>query len=274
MEHPELRILFEVTARGRQASMSIPGITGGVVSDFDAAGHTTQAAAVLLAGMTLAGVSEASGASAVVYLATSTIAVPNLPPSHPFNEANVKWTEVAQSLRDLRNELDAAVNQRAAVDASWSGPGADAFCAYANNTLLPAIDKLAACADEAAQTCGAIRDTLDLGLIIYLATVAAGIVLCIIANYYNSIPLVGAFIAAMLKWIIVDAWIFSVLYTIYDMLNTLLALQQEQASMEEAMRQLATVFSTDGSKFDAAALELMRREVESVMQDPSGWNKS
>jgi hypothetical protein len=253
-------------------SEDLSWISGGVVGIGDTLAHGGVTLAVEFAGLALGGMSEASGASAVVALATTLVAIPSLPPPFPFFEAEGKWKELATSIREAKTELGDLVSKNG-VDAQWEGPAADAFCHYVNATLLPAMEKVAMCADEEAGCSSTVAWGLIQGLIIHFAQCAVGIALCIASNYLNAMPIVGAFLCAMAKWIIVDQWIFGLLYNVYDMYNSLQSLEGEQSQLKAAQQQLATAFGTDSDKFDAAALERLRKEVEPVMKNTGGWNK-
>lgn len=191
----------------------------------------------------------------------------------PGGEAAEKWGDLGEELRGLQQEIGDLVNDKGGLDQSWEGPSADAFCDYVNNDLRPAIVALADCADQASSTCSGISSSLTESLIIYFARIAAGIALCIASNYLDAIPLVGAFLCAMAKWVIVDAWIIGVLYDLYSMVSALMSLSAQQQQMETCYEELVDIFGTDGDKLDAGALERARKKVESVMEDSGGWNK-
>lgn len=247
-------------------------VSGGVVGIADTLAHGGVTLAVEFAGLALGGVSEASGASAVVALATTLVALPSLPPPFPFFEAEGKWKELAQSIRDSKTELGDLVN-KAGVDAVWEGPAADEFCAYVNNRLLPAMEKLAVCADEEAGCCSTVAWGLIQGLIVHFAQCAVGIALCIASNSLNAIPYVGAAIVVVLKWLIVDQWLIGLGYNVWDMYNSFQSLEGEQAQLRTAQEQLAAAFSTQADNFDTAALENTRKQVAKIMTNTDGWNK-
>lgn len=247
--------------------------TSGIVDLGDLLEHELISAGVITLSITLGGASEASGAVAVVTLVQTAVAVPNLPSPGPFTEAAEKWRDVAEEIRTARSDLHDLISENAGVDDSWKGPGADALVQYVNSKILPAMDALAECADQAATTSDGISDSLFQAVIIFFAVTTVAIIFCLAANALNAIPFVGPALAAAAKWYMVFGWIGHVAYDIYGMITTLFSMESDQAAMEAVYQELADLFGTEGDRLDSAALERARQEVAEVIGDTCAWNK-
>lgn len=247
---------------------------GGAVSGADLGVHAALSAAVLTAGVTLGGVAEESGASAVVVLVTTAIAVPNTVPPWPFDEAAERWKDLANELHAFRSDLSNLVNHRSGLRDCWEGPGADAFCGYVNRKLLPAVEDLARCAEGVSSSCAQVSSNLMQGISIYFGKILAGIILCIVSNSLRALPVVGAFLCAMAKWAIVESWIIGLTYDAYDMYASFKTLEAEQTRMKDYQKRLADLLDVDGKNLDRAALGQQLRQVESAIENTRSWNKS
>ncbi|MEQ4208614.1 hypothetical protein [Actinopolymorpha sp. B9G3] len=247
-------------------------VEGGVVSTADVAVHGALSLAVLTAGLSLAGVAQESGTSAVIALVTTGLAIPNLAAPWPFDQAAEEWQEVSAELHTFHSELSDLINKRSGLNDSWEGPGADAFCAYVNNKLLPAIEELADCATDLRNACRGVSETLTGGIIEYFLLTGIAIAACIALTVTKNPILYLA--CALAKAAIVESWLIGLTLQFRDIYNTLTALEAEQARLRVAYENLISRFGFEGDRLDAAALEIMRRRVLPAMQDVDGWNKA
>ncbi|MFD2081819.1 hypothetical protein SAMN05421678_12146 [Actinopolymorpha cephalotaxi] len=246
--------------------------TGDVLSNLGLA------VAVVGSGTALAMVSEQSGAGPLVIILASGVFALNLKLPFPFDEATEKWNALETYFIDLKGDLDDLVNEKfnkslGGVDVMWEGPAADAFVNYFKSKILTTVDAMKNFADTAGQVTSAVSQALGPAVISYFAATAAAIIGCIAAKAAEAIPYAGMAIAVGLRWAVIGIWAGYLVDMVKDMLSTMSQLAAQKGTLTNAYQELVAALGTEKKKLDTGSLEAKRRELDSVIKDPSGWNK-
>ncbi|MEU4400823.1 hypothetical protein [Micromonospora orduensis] len=237
-------------------------MTDNVVSGADTASTIGLEAVIIGLGGTLAVAAEPSGAGALAMAFVSPVAVMNIRSWAPFQEADDKWTGLAEEFSALAGRLSRLHGE---VDGLWKGGGAEVFKNFLTTKVVEPLDALKELAITTSSGCNTVADGLETLFWAWSVGTGLAIVGCIAAN--TAGPAGPAF-----KWAIIGSWAAFVTAIITAIVGLMQAMRGANSAIGTAVAQLKRGFELTGDKVDAESARIGDRYRE-IVSDPESWNK-
>ncbi|MET8309510.1 MULTISPECIES: hypothetical protein [unclassified Micromonospora] len=233
-----------------------------VVSGADQAATIALEAVIIGLGGTLAVAAEPSGAGALAMAFVTPVAVMNVRSWAPFQEADDKWTGLAEEFSELAGKLSRLNGE---VDGIWKGTGSEVFKNFLTTKVVEPLDALQKLAITTSSGCNTVADGLETLFWAWSVGTGLAIVGCIAAN-------AGGPAGPAFKWAIIGSWAAFVLGIITAIVGLMQGMRGANSAIGTAVAQLKRGFELTGEKVDAESAKIGDR-YRDIVSNPENWNK-
>ncbi|RAN97775.1 hypothetical protein GAR05_03301 [Micromonospora saelicesensis] len=201
------------------------------------------------------------GGPAVVAGLTALVEI-NIRTPDPWDKGSEAWNDMSDMFEQCKAGLTRA---RGDVDTYWADQGAEAFKAFLETRIEPALDAIAQAASNVRNMCDDMWWGLTTNLVSYISVTGAALVAAGVA--YLSGPYTPA-----VQWAIVGAWAAFAITTLTAVLTFVQQVWTAGRDVGDAFSVLENMFTSDSDRIDTTSLQLPE-QVRVRIAEPKGWVK-